>query len=255
MSTNLFSLKNKNVLITGSCRGIGLDLARGLGEAGATVVVCGRDNRKVAKTAAELAELGISTHESTMDVTVEAEVKEAMREIEARLGGLDILVNNAGIQLREKLEMLELRDWHTVIETNLTGAFLVAKAAAPGMITRRRGKIINICSLMSEVGRETTGPYTAAKGGLKMLTKAMAVEWARHNIQVNGIGPGYFLTEMTRPLADDPAFDGWLKMRTPARRWGETRELIGTAIFLASEASSFINGQVIYVDGGVLAAL
>ncbi len=168
---------------------------------------------------------------------------------------IDILVNNAGIQRRGRLEEFDRATWQTVLDTNLTSAFLVSRQVVKAMIARKAGKIINICSLMSEVGRQTTGPYTASKGGLKMLTKAMAAEWGSHNIQANGIGPGYFLTEMTQPLADDPEFDGWVKKRTPARRWGLPEELIGTAIYLASPASNFVNGQVIYVDGGILASL
>ncbi len=159
------------------------------------------------------------------------------------------------MQQRGRLEDLDEGDWQWVILTNLTGPFLVSRRVARGMIERGRGKIINICSLMSELGRETTGNYAASKGGLKMLTRAMAVEWARHNIQANGIGPGYFLTEMTRKLADDPEFDAWIRSRTPAGRWGNPDELVGAAVFLASAASDFVNGQILYVDGGILAAL
>jgi gluconate 5-dehydrogenase len=168
---------------------------------------------------------------------------------------IDILVNCAGIIRRQPLEEFSLEDWQQVIEINLSGVFTVSKHVVKDMIQRESGKIINICSLMSEVGRNTTGAYTASKGGVKMLTKAMAVEWAEYNIQVNGIGPGYFLTELTQPLSDDEAFDSWLKNRTPAHRWGKPDELIGTAVYLASDASNFVNGQIIYVDGGILAAI
>jgi gluconate 5-dehydrogenase len=168
---------------------------------------------------------------------------------------MDVLVNNAGMHRRRPLEQLSDDDWQVVIDLNLTGAFYVARAVAGRMIERKRGKIVNICSLMSEIGRETTGSYAAAKGGLKMLTRAMTVEWARHNIQVNAIGPGYFLTRLTEKLAADADFDGWLKKRTPAGRWGKPEELIGTAVYLAGAASNYVNGQVIYVDGGVLTSL
>jgi len=164
-------------------------------------------------------------------------------------------VNNAGVQARSPLEDFEESIWNNIINTHLTGAFLVSKRVAKTMIKNNSGKIINICSLMSEVGRATIAPYTAAKGGLKNLTKAMAVEWAKYNIQINGIGPGYFLTEMTKTLIEDKDFDNWLKKRTPAGRWGDPEELVGTAVFLASKASSFVNGQIIYVDGGILASI
>ena len=255
MSLELFSLKGKTVLITGSSGGIGLHLAQGMAAAGATIILNGRNTGKLDAAVRQLSEAGHKVHPLLMDVCSESAVAEGLAAIEQKVGPVDILVNNAGMQLRGRLEEIDLRDWQRVIDTNLTAAFLVAKHCVPQMIRRRSGKIINICSLMSEVGRSTTGPYTAAKGGLKMLTRAMATEWAQHNIQVNGIGPGYFLTDMTRALAEDEAFSTWLKKRTPAGRWGEPRELVGTAVFLASEASRFINGQIIYVDGGMLAAL
>ena len=166
-----------------------------------------------------------------------------------------MLVNNAGVNLRGPLAEIDPGAWDEVIATNLTGVFLTSRTVAEGMIARKRGKIINICSLMSEVGRASIGPYAASKGGVKMLTRAMAVEWAPHNIQVNGIGPGYFLTDMTRPLADDPKFDAWLRRRTPAGRWGRPEDLVGAAVFLSSRASDFVNGQILYVDGGLLAAI
>jgi gluconate 5-dehydrogenase len=175
--------------------------------------------------------------------------------VQAAVGPIDVLVNNAGIHRRAPLAEMTETQFREVIDTNLTSAFLVARALAPAMIERRRGKIINICSLMSEVGRPTTGNYAAAKGGLKMLTRAMAVEWAKHNLQINGIGPGYILTEMTKVLADDPEFDRWICGRTPAGRWGRPEELVGAAVFLAAPASDFINGQIVYVDGGLLAAI
>jgi gluconate 5-dehydrogenase len=182
-------------------------------------------------------------------------VERGITEIEKKLGVIDILVNNAGIQHRAPLEEFELADWNRVINTNLTGAFIVSRAVVKSMIQRKSGKIINICSLQSELGRPTIAPYAAAKGGLKMLTRAMATEWAKHNVQVNGIGPGYFKTNLTKALWENPEFDSWLCNRTPAHRWGNPEELIGTLIYLSSPASSFLNGQIIYVDGGITACI
>ncbi|MBE0582966.1 MAG: SDR family oxidoreductase [Desulfofustis sp.] len=255
MGLNMFDLRGRVALVTGSSQGIGLELARGLGAAGATVVLNGRTEEKLQAACEQLRGHGITVHSLCLDVSDEEALAALIPELEKTVGPLDILVNNAGIQIRGLLEQLDSSVWRRVLEGNLTSAFLVTRYVVRPMIARRRGKIINICSLMSELGRQSTGPYTAAKGGLKMLTRAMAVEWARHNIQINGIGPGYFLTEMTRSLADDPEFDGWLKKRTPAGRWGLPEELVGTAVYLASSASDFVNGQIIYVDGGILASL
>ncbi len=185
------------------------------------------------------------------DVTDEAAVAEG---VEA-LGRVDVLVNNAGIQLRRPLEQFTLDEWRTVLEHNLTSAFLVARAVAPQMIERGAGKIVNVCSVTSEVARPTIGAYSASKGALKLLTRAMCAEWARHGIQANGIGPGYFRTELNAPLEADPTFDAWLRARVPAGRWAEPEELAGAIVFLASDASSFVNGHVLYVDGGMLAVL
>ena len=255
MATGLFDLTGRTALVTGSSRGLGLTLARGLGRAGARVVLSGRDEERLAEAVSALEGEGLAVSGYPFDVADSEQIDRAAGRIESEVGPVDILVNNAGIQRRGRLEEIDESAWREVVDTNLTGAFLVARRLARGMIARRRGKIINICSLMSEVGRPATGPYAASKGGLKMLTKAMAVEWAGHNIQANGIGPGYFITDMTRPLADDPAFDAWVKSRTPAGRWGEPSELVGTVVFLASGASDFVNGQVIYVDGGILASV
>ncbi len=194
-------------------------------------------------------------HLSIFNVTQPDNVREAIQALEKSAGPIDILVNNAGIHRYGALLDLEFSKWQEVLDVNLTGAFLVAQTVAHGMVARRRGKILNICSLMSEAGRPTTGNYMAAKGGLKMLTKAMTVEWARHNIQANGIGPGYILTDMTQHLADKPEFDSWVKNRTPAGRWGTPEDLVGSAVFLVSPAANFVNGQILYVDGGILAAL
>lgn len=255
MGTPPFDLTNKTALITGSGQGLGFVIARGLGRAGARVIINGRDIQKLKAAAADLATLEIEVSTSPFDVTDANQVRTAIQDLHGQTGPLDILVNNAGIQIRAPLEDLSEDDWRTVIDTNLTAAFLVTKQVIRPMMKRGYGKIINICSLMSELGRKTTGPYTAAKGGLRMLTRAMCVEWASRNIQINGIGPGYFLTDMTRSLAEDETFDKWIRERTPAGRWGDPEELVGPAVFLASEASNFMNGQIVYVDGGLTAAI
>lgn len=254
MNGNLFSLEGRRALVTGSNAGIGFYLARGLAQHGASIILNGRNREKLAAAANKLRAEGFVVEESAFDASLEGEVNEAIGQLAAQ-GAIDILINNAGIQRRVSLEKVELSTWREVLDTNLTSAFLVAREVAKTMIPRQRGKIINICSLMSDVGRTTTGPYTASKGGLKMLTKAMCADWAQHNIQINAIGPGYFITEMTQVLADNPEFDGWVKGRTPAKRWGQPQELVGVAVFLSSSASDFVNGQLIFVDGGMLASL
>ena len=198
---------------------------------------------------------GRSAHGEAFDVTDAQAVTAAIARIEETVGPIDVLVNNAGMQDRRPLEEFPPDAWRALLEVNLTSAFLVAQAVAQRMIPRRRGKIINVCSLQSEVGRPGIAPYAAAKGGLKMLTKGMCADWGRHGIQVNGLGPGYFVTELTKPLRDDPEFDRWLRARTPAGRWGEPEELVGAAVFLAAPASDFVNGQILYVDGGLLAVI
>ncbi|HET6519310.1 MAG TPA: SDR family oxidoreductase [Geminicoccaceae bacterium] len=255
MPNDPFDLGGRVALVTGSSRGLGLAMARGLGRAGALLVLNGRDYAALDRTAAVLAGEGLGVHALAFDVTDRAAVEAAVDDIEGRIGPIGILVNNAGIQRRAPLEEMEEAVWREVIEVNLTSAFIVGQAVGRRMIARRRGKIINICSLTSEVTRPSIAPYTAAKGGLKMLTKSMAVEWARHNVQVNGIGPGYFATELNTALIDNPEFDAWVRARTPAGRWAEPEELAGTAVFLASAASDFVTGQVIYVDGGLLSTM
>jgi gluconate 5-dehydrogenase len=252
----MFDLTGRTALITGSSRGLGFSIAEGLAQAGATLVLNGSNLERLTTAAASLRTKGHSVHEAPFDVTDEAAVQTAFTRLDEQGIEVDILFNNAGIQLRGKLVDLSAADWRHVIETNLTSAFLVGREAARRMIARGRGgKIINTGSLTSAVARATTGPYTAAKGGIKMLTRAMTAEWAEYGIQANAIGPGYMLTEMTQPLADDPKFDGWVKARTPSRRWGTPADLIGTAIYLSSSASDYVNGQIIYVDGGMLAVL
>jgi gluconate 5-dehydrogenase len=247
-----FNLSGRRALVTGSSQGIGLALAGALAAAGAHVILNGRDAAKLAAAAASLRAAGLANvATAAFDVTDEAAVQAAS----AGLGAVDILVNNTGIHRRGPLETMPLADWEAVLKTNLTSAFLVARAVAPGMISRRSGKIINVCSLMSELARPTTGSYAAAKGGLKMLTRAMCAEWAKHNLQVNGLAPGYILTDLTQSLASDPKFDAWIKGRTPAGRWGSADDLTGACVFLASPAADFINGQILTVDGGLSAVI
>lgn len=251
----LFDLTGRTALITGSSQGIGFALARGLGEAGAALVLNGRDEKKLAGAAEQLRAEGLKVETAAFDVTDGAAVERAITWVEAKVAPINILVNNAGIHRRAPLAEMTEAQWREVIDVNLTSAFLVTRQVAPRMIARDAGKIIHTCSLMSEVCRPTTGNYAAAKGGLKMLTRAMATEWAKHNLQINAIGPGYFETELTKPLVENPEFNRWICARTPAGRWGKPEELVGAAVFLASPASNYVNGQIIYVDGGLLAAI
>ena len=252
----LFDLTGRTALITGSVRGIGFSLAEGLGEAGATVIVNGRQQAAVDAAVVRLQAKGYQAHGAVFDVTDEAAVIAAFEAFDKEGVEIDILINNAGIQFRKPMVELELKDWQRVLDTNLTAAFIVGREAAKRMIARGRGgKIINIASLVSEAARATVAPYTAAKGGIKMLTRSMAAEWAKFNIQANSIGPGYILTEMNTALIENPEFDAWVKSSNPAGRWGKPEELAGTAVYLASEASNYVNGQIIYVDGGWLSVL
>jgi gluconate 5-dehydrogenase len=251
----MFSLHGRRALITGAGQGLGLRLARGLAAAGASVVLNDVDAGRLTGVVADLRAAGVDADGCLFNVAKPEEVLRGVAELEARVGAVDILVNNAGIHRYAALAEMEFAKWQEVIDVNLTGAFLTAQAVARGMIARGSGKIINMCSLMSEATRPTTGNYTAAKGGLKLLTKSMAVEWGRHGVRANGIGPGYILSDMTRHLAEKPEFDAWVKSRTPAGRWGTPDDLVGAAVFLASPASDFVNGHVLYVDGGWLAAL
>ncbi|TWD76476.1 gluconate 5-dehydrogenase [Variovorax beijingensis] len=256
MPHSLFDLAGRTALVTGSSRGLGYAIAEALAQAGARVVLNGVDAQRLAHSAEALRAKGHGVEVAAFDVTDEAAVSDAFARLDAAGLAIDILVNNAGIQLRKPLVELSLPEWDKVLRTNLTSAFLVGREAARRMIERKSGgKIINIGSLTSEAARATVAPYTAAKGGIKMLTRAMTAEWAEHGIQANAIGPGYMATEMNTALLQNPAFDGWVKSRTPARRWGRPDELAGTAIYLASSASDYVNGQILYVDGGMLAVL
>ncbi|NYZ16084.1 SDR family oxidoreductase [Azospirillum sp. RWY-5-1] len=255
MSTTLFDLRGRTALVTGSSRGLGNAMARGLAEAGAAIVLNGADPGRLSAAAAAFRDAGHTAHEACFDVTDEAAIAAAFERLDAAGIAVDILVNNAGIQLRRPMVELATDDWRRVLEINLTSAFVIGREAARRMIPRGRGKVINIGSLTSDAARATVAPYTVAKGGIKMLTRAMTAEWAEHGIQANAIGPGYMLTDMNQALVDNPAFDAWVKGRTPSRRWGRPEELVGAAVFLASAASDYVNGQIIYVDGGMLAVL
>ena len=257
MDSTLFDLTGRLALVTGSSQGIGLALARGLAEAGARVVLNGRDQARLTAAAATLGNAAFPAADGlgVFDVTDPDAVEAGVARIEHEVGGLDILVNNAGIQRRAPLEDFPVETWREVMRSNLDSVFFVGQAVARRMIARGHGKIINIASLQSEAARPTIAPYTASKGAVKMLTRGMCADWAKHGLQINAIGPGYFETPLNQPLREDPVFDAWLRKRTPAGRWGRVEELCGTAVFLASTASDFVNGQVIYVDGGVLSVL
>ncbi len=248
---SLFDLTGRRAFVTGSGQGIGLALAHALAEAGASVVLNGRDAAKLDRAADALRAAGHHADTMAFDVTDGDAVAAAVTHIEAELGPIDILVNNAGIQRRAPLQDFAHATWHELMRTNLDSVFYVAQAVARHMIPRGHGKIINVCSVQSELGRPGIAPYAASKGAVKMLTKGMCADWAKFGLQVNGLGPGYFETELTKALVDDPQFTAWLCNRTPAGRWGRVEELGGAMVFLASPASDFVNGQVIYVDGGM----
>ena len=257
MSTSLFDLTGKVALVTGATHGLGMAMAKGIGQAGANVIINGNSSQEKIDKAVEIFKSeGIQAFGYRFDVTNEEEVQKAIARIENEVGPIDILVNNAGIIKRTPLVDMEVADFEQVIKVDLVSPFIVSKAVVKGMIQRKAGKIINICSMMSELGRNTVGAYAAAKGGLKMLTQNMCVEWAPHNIQVNGIGPGYFATEQTKPIrVDGHPFNEFIINRTPAGLWGDPDELQGAAVFLSAKASDFVNGQILYVDGGILATI
>ena len=250
-----FDLAGRTALVTGASAGIGYALARGLAGAGARVVLNARGVDKLEAAAGRLRAEGAQVLTAAFDVTAGEAVGAAVDRIEREAGPIDILVNNAGMQRRAPLEQFAEADWHELMKTNLDSVFLVGQAVARHMIGRKRGKIINICSVQSELGRPGIAPYTASKGAVKMLTKGMAIDWGQHGIQVNGLGPGYFKTELTQALVDNPEFTQWLVNHTPSRRWGDVQDLVGAAVFLASDASNFVNGHILYVDGGVTAQL
>ncbi|MCA0244097.1 MAG: glucose 1-dehydrogenase [Proteobacteria bacterium] len=252
---SLFDLSGRVALVTGSSAGIGHTLARGLAAAGAKVIVNGRDAGKLHEAAARLRDQGATVVTAAFDVTDAEAVDAAVLRLEAEVGAIDILVNNAGVQRRAPLEDFPRAQWRELMQTNLDSVFYVGQAVARAMIPRRRGKIINVCSVQSELGRPSIAPYAASKGAVKMLTKGMAIDWGPHGLQVNGLGPGYFETELTEALVKNEEFTRWLVGRTPSRRWGDVDDLIGAAVFLASDASNFVNGHVLYVDGGVTATL
>lgn len=257
MSINLFDLTGKVALVTGGTHGLGQAMATGLGNAGATLIINGASSQEKLDTAvSHYKSLGLKAYGYLFDVTNEAQVIANIAKIEKEVGAIDILVNNAGIIKRTPLEDMEVADFEQVLKVDLVSPFIVSKHVVKGMIARKEGKIINICSMMSELGRNTVAAYAAAKGGLKMLTRNMATEWAKHNIQINGIGPGYFATSQTAPIrVDGHPFNDFIVGRTPAGRWGDPDDLQGAAIFLSSKASQFVNGQIIYVDGGILATI
>ena len=255
MILDKMKLDGRVALVTGSSAGIGEALAMGLAEAGAIAVINGRDPAKVNRVAQSVRAMGFKAGEAVFDVTDSAAAIAGVARIEAEVGPIEILVNNAGIQRRGSLETIADETWRELMRTNLEAPFDMAKAVTAYMIQRRRGAIINICSVNSELGRPTTAPYTASKGALKMLTKGMAIDWGKYGIRVNGIGPGYFKTELNQPLYTNEQFSGWLTGRTPLGRWGDVEELQGACVFLASDAASFVSGHILYVDGGVTATL
>jgi gluconate 5-dehydrogenase len=255
----VFELNGKVALVTGANYGIGFAIAKGLAEAGAKIAFNGRNPEHIKKALDEYKKLGIDAHGYVCDVTDEAQVSEMVKNINNDIGRIDILVNNAGIIKRIPMTEMSVKDFKEVVDIDLVSAFIVSKAVIPDMIENGGGKIINICSMMSELGRETVSAYASAKGGLKMLTKNIASEYGKFNIQCNGIGPGYIETPQTAPLREvqpdgkPHPFDSFIKAKTPAERWGKPEDLIGPAVFLASSASDFVNGHILYVDGGILA--
>ncbi|MEN9538605.1 MAG: hypothetical protein RLZZ126_840 [Pseudomonadota bacterium] len=255
MILDTFRLDGRVALVTGSSDGLGLGMARGLAQAGARVVLNGRGQVKLQAAAEVLRAEGLAVETCAGDVTDIAQVQALVENVETSVGPIAILVNNAGIQRRGPLQEYPHATWREIMDANLNSAFFVAQAVAQKMISRKSGKIINICSVQSELGRPGIAPYMATKGALKMLTKGMAIDWGPFGLNVNGIGPGYFKTVLNEKLVNDETFSNWLVNRTPSRRWGEIHELAGAAVYLASDASSFCNGHILYVDGGVTAQL
>ena len=250
-----FDLTGRTALVTGSSKGIGFALARALAGAGARVVLNARDTQQLALACQALQAQGFDAQAAAFDVTDDAAVEAGVARVEAEIGAIDILVNNAGMQHRGPYAEFPIAAWHKITTTNIDSVFLVGRAVAQRMIQRQRGKIINVCSVQSELGRPGIAPYAATKGAVKMLTKGMAIDLGKYGIQVNGLGPAYFKTELTQALVADGAFTAWLAGCTPAGRWGHVEEIGGAAVFLASDASSFVNGHILYVDGGITASL
>lgn len=255
MSLDRFSLAGKRALVTGSSQGIGQGLATGLAAAGATVILNGRDPVKLDKALAALKAAGRSAQARAFDVTDSKAATSAVDSIEREIGPIDILINNAGMTRRMPTEELPDEVWHEIIRTNLDSVFYMSRAVGRHMIGRKGGSIINICSVMSELGRPTIVPYTASKGGVKMMTKGLAADWGKHGIRVNGIGPGYFKTPLNVALVNDEKFSAWVASRAPLGRWGDVDELVGAAVYLASDASSFVTGHILMVDGGMTAVV
>jgi gluconate 5-dehydrogenase len=255
MAYPLFSLEGKRALITGSSQGIGFALAQGLAEHGADIVINGRDTEKVDAAVAQLKAAGHNAHAAAFDVTDLESVKAGIDAVEANIGAIDILFNNAGMQFRAPLEDFPEDKWQQLLQTNISSVFYAGQSVAKHMIKRGRGKIVNIASVQSELARPSIAPYTATKGAVRNLTRGMCTDWAKYGLQINAIAPGYFKTPLNQALIDNPEFSGWLEKRTPAGRWGNVEELVGAAVFLASDASSFVNGQVIHVDGGITASV
>jgi gluconate 5-dehydrogenase len=255
MTLGLFDLNNAVALVTGSSRGLGLVIARGLAGARARVIINGRSPSRVAAAVEALRTEGLLAYPAPFDVTDPDATAAAINRAEEELGPIECLVNNVGVQHRQTLAEVSLEDWRRLIDTNLTSAFVVSRAVAPSMIARGHGKIINVCSVQSDLARPGIAPYAATKGALRMLTRGMCADWGPSGIQANALAPGYFATDLTRDLVADATFSDWLVSRTPAGRWGDPQELVGAAIFLASPASSFVNGQILYVDGGLVSVL
>jgi gluconate 5-dehydrogenase len=252
---SLFDLQGKTALITGSESGIGFALAEGLSGAGAKIVINGLSNKKLSDAENYFKRQGAKVTILAFDVGNRNEVIKAIDKYIETEGNVDILINNAGINIRSSFIDFKEEDWKKIFDVNLSGAMIVTQAILPQMIKKNAGKIINMCSLYSALGRASVVPYSVSKGGLKMFTKALCAEMGKYNIQVNGIGPGFIETEMTQSLKKDASFNKWLSTRTPAGRWGNPKDLIGTVVFLASEASNFVNGQILHVDGGILASV
>lgn len=255
MGFRLFDLTGKLALITGSSQGIGFALAQGLAEHGAAVVINGRDPGKVDAAVKALVDKGHKGYASNFDVTDADVVKASIDAIESDFGPIEILINNAGMQFRAPLEDFPQDKWQLLLDTNISSIFYVGQAVARHMIARKRGKIINIASVQSELARPSIAPYTATKGAVRNLTRGMATDWAKYGLQVNAIAPGYFATPLNQALINDPEFTKWLEKRTPAGRWGNVEELVGAAVYLSGDASSFVNGQVLHVDGGMTASV